>query len=295
MERIHTNTSNQEIEKVGIFDFDINLLHTNTLVHFILNGKEVVMWTREFDESGSFKHLPVSFSTDLEWSVFRNMRDVNIYGTKWPEWFYDDIREAIEGWYIWKSFNDFLEHIKNWRYTMINTARWHGSQTLSEWVRVISEISLSPQEKQIQIEKIREKFLLWKSLSDDAVLTKYFYEMPLHIWTNDPFVLKMNNFIPLDNYVNKTRAIELQIQHVRCLMQETLWREYQDLFEIWFSDDSFGNINAMIEYMKIHAAKLWVIPHIYYSWAIWLDHQEFTTWKVSDIDTELWVIQRITI
>lgn len=258
-----SNTLDNNVFKVWIVDSDENFVHTNTLVHLIINWKETTVWHREYI-TWDFQLPSNRFE---EQYMFRNFRDTSSYpNARWPNEFIDSMLEAVNEGNVWKSFEFVIENLKAANPIMFNTARWNSSQTIARAIEQVCINIFSPEEKTEHLKNIREKYKLWSKYSDSAVFHIYFNNILFHIWINDPYFLSTNNLEPLNNAHNKTYAFDLQLEHIR-----KIWRilhqdsKFDWVLRTWFSDDSIRNIISMIDYIGLNTKRLNIDPSVFYT------------------------------
>lgn len=241
-------------EKIYIKDFDGNILYTSTpilLEELQSDGSwEVVEVSGlEYDHNKNQYSDPEKYrfvDNDPE-ETFRNYRD--IHSSEWHRGFdglKKDVHYALEHNHFAPSFDKFVEQVLiGGNLFALLTARGNTPDNLKNALMIINDEILSKEDKDRQLENIRNKFWL-NDMSDREVLAFYF-DINCYLPVGNKEFCKIMD-IPFDTmyYDKKAIAMDRYISYLDKLSsQGTIIASPSKL---WFSDDTYENIESMLYY-----------------------------------------------
>jgi hypothetical protein len=243
---------------IAAFDFDGNILSPETPIYLIEieTSREVSISGHELDkhpEYISWENPKYRWHNDITESLihFRDyhsdMRHI------WPDTLKQDIEKAIENGAISASFTDLKEKfLIAARPFAIITARGQSPDNLARALWIISESLLAPEEKEIQFSNITHLHRALDSevteLSRDQALRYYFERIVSYYPVSNPHTEKLLD-MEEEKSMSKRKVLALDHYRKKCesRIMTTLW--YRDTPRSYgFSDDSFGNIRALIDF-----------------------------------------------
>lgn len=183
---------------------------------------------------------------------FRDYYDDPRHG--WPERFIKDTIQALHELRLAPSFNNYRNTLIEALLFAINTARAHSPDNVQRAVQVISNETLTSDEKKDQKEHIKEKYgLLLKEnkISDKNIVSWYFEHIPSYIPVNNVHVCKQlgvdwhektadKKVQTIKRHYNRANSIIRKLHPEQPITDHILKKS--------FGDDTAGNIIAMAKY-----------------------------------------------
>lgn len=157
--------------RVYIFDFDVNLLHLDTLVNLMIDGVETSVtgevWSKiKAANAGNYQLLPTSFDNFND-GAFNNWGD-------------DFIKDALLSFNMQRfgpSWFTFVDAIDKKEHVAIITARGHEVGTFHKLFNIISrEIGIEYDSNLVSIYPVSNPFFSDGSINIHALKEKYFKE-----------------------------------------------------------------------------------------------------------------------
>lgn len=265
----------RSFEKVYVNDFDGNILHTSTPI--VLEEKQqdwtwktVQVSIPEYDSNTIYRNKErYRYLKDKAEDAFQHARDFfNSDIHRWPQWLQDDIMKALENGDFAPSFEKFKQEVLiEWNLFAINTARGHTPDNIKHSLKMLNTIVLDKAQQEQQIEIIKKKFLREK-LSDKDALWKYF-DMNIYMPVSNIEICK---FLQIDNTISsaikKTLFQDWYISHLTKIISHYQLLDKNNPIKMWFSDDSYSNIEEMVKYfLTIKNKHQW--PYHYYDYRIY--------------------------
>lgn len=246
-------------EKIYVKDLDWNLFMTNTPIYIYDNEakKELILTPQEFDKKRNL-YTDInrySFPENNSETAFQNFRDYfNDSRHRWPDWFIEDITEALANKAFAPSFPKFIDEVLvQWRLFAVLTARWHSPDNLCRWFKIINNTFLNNEQKEMQIENIKNNYWL-HHLSDQNALATYFEDFAYYIPISNKERCKNRGVDrSIDSREKKVQGMDRYLQQMSTLiarvklqsLHELLWW-YEKKISVWFSDDMPENIISMV-------------------------------------------------
>ena len=187
-----------------------------------------------------------------------------------------DIEKALADNWLAPSFQTFLQlFLIPWRISCILTARWNSPDNFQKWFQLLNREVLTQEQKDQQIEAIRNNYWLsTHDYTDTQVLEYYFRYITNYIPCHNPHVQQFLWLTDKKWSIRKTQAMFWWVQEVHRKLQEVAKRYWTSIHEvlnqdsplaIWFSDDSISNIVDMWKFLQLSRS-----PHyksrLYYTW-----------------------------
>lgn len=238
------------------YDFDGNILSPRTflVLYDTHTCKDIEVSYHEYDQNPeTYKHswryklhddssITYNRSFDFHW----------YYKHPWPDGLIRDTNHALENNLLSPSFDNFKKlALIEANIFAILTARGHGSDNIQRAVQLISDETLSPDEKKDQKECIKQKYhtLINKyNIPWDSLVQRFFDHIPSYIWVDNKNFCK---FQDIDYYqktsIKKVLAMDSHYKRVS-KMYPSIWDIADVIFAKWFSDDNIDNIISMCEY-----------------------------------------------
>jgi hypothetical protein len=252
-------------EKIYVNDLDGNLFLTNTpiYIHDNLENKEIILTPQEFDKQRELytNNNRYSFPNNCPETAFQHFRDYfSDSRHRWPDWFIEDVTEVLENKAFAPSFPKFVDEVLvKGRLFAVLTARWHSPDNLCRWFKMINNTFLNDQQKEEQIENIKNNYWL-VHLSDQQAITSYFEDIAYYIpisnkercknrWIDRNIPSREKKALGMDRYLQQMSHLIEKIK--KQSLHEILWYDDKKI-SVWFSDDMPENILSMI-----HAFMQW--------------------------------------
>lgn len=238
----------------GIYDFDWNILKTDTPIFF----KNKITWKIEkisgyiadqnhssfYGENSTYEIVNHTFSENRDFFI----HDLH----RWFDWLIEDTLKAIENWEFAPSFQSFKEmYLIKARIFAILTARWNGPDNFQRAFHLINNLTLNKEEKEEQHENIIKNFNLPSNLNKEDALYNYFWFFTNYIPCSNLQIEKIMWFEWMKSKDRKAKAIDFLISHYIKTLEGIYWKNmskivWKDKFlSIWFSDDSIENLVAV--------------------------------------------------
>jgi len=248
-------------EKIYVKDFDGNILTTPTVYYFEEkqpdgSWKEIEVLAHDHDSNPN-KYLKdkkkYRFINNDKDSTYQNCMDYfHDPRHKWPTTLSQDIIQAFEQGNFAPSFPKFRDEVLvNAELFAIFTARNHSPDTLKVNMQCISDLALTVEQKEQQIENIKKKFG-WGKKSNAIALNDYF-NINAYLPVNNIEVAK---FFGIDSTMSTAqRKVEVMDWYLEYLMSIVMQYQHVDekhKVKLWFSDDGIDNIEHMaVEFARI--------------------------------------------
>lgn len=280
---------------IGVFDFDGNILNTDTPVYF--KNKET--WEINkfrahyvdqnpkafYSKHSLYEEVPETYSESRDFSL-------NNWSHRWFEWMFDDVKKAVETNNFASSFDAFKDiYLIKSRVFAILTARWNSADNFQRAFTFINENTLNKEEKEEQFENIIKNFGLPYNISYEEAIYHYFWNVINYIPCSNPQIEKIFKFGNLSSSERKAKVIDFLFDYYVWLLEKIYKKNILEILSnwqsisFWFSDDSVRNIVSVYEKMR----------KILDSWDFYPDISKkfsvFFTWKTEDyykLVSKLW-------
>jgi hypothetical protein len=245
-------------EKIYVIDLDGNLFLTKTPIYIYDNQKneEIILTPQEFDKKRDLytHNNRYSFPNNCPETAFQHLSDYfNDARHRWPDWFIEDVIEAVNNKAFAPSFQKFVDEVLvQWRLFAVVTARWHSPDNVCRWFKMINTVFLNNKQKEEQIHNIKYNYNL-NHLSDKDALNSYFEDIAYYIPTSNKERCK-NRWIDqnIDSRQKKVLGMKRYLQQMSIFIEkitqqslhEIVWNDKK--ISVWFSDDLPENIVSMI-------------------------------------------------
>lgn len=280
-----------KFDKIYVKDFDSNIIKT-----------EIPVVLEKINNDGTFTMEtidPLEFNENYElytWSSYRLLngdgeeafqyaRDY-LAGSQlhpWPDIMIQQVNKALQ----WADFSPSMykfvnEVLKRANPYAINTARGNWMDSIKQSIYIINQELLSDNEKKDQIDIIKERYRLTE-WTDTQILRKYL-DINCYLPVNNSEFCKLLE-IPFELHYakKKTLAMDWYIKYMTKFLQ---W--YQEVscdkkISLWFSDDTYKNIEEMLSYFLMISSKN-NSPYDYYNYRLYFTWPklEETQIKITD-------------
>lgn len=257
------------------YDFDGNVLKPQTSSYFkdVQTGKVVEVPAHEVDQNPHIYYDTTKYEFphhDAQFA-FQNFRDFYPHDTHpGPNGLIEDTKEAIRNDLFAPSFHNFkkLALIEANLFAIL-TARGHGSDNIQRSIELISQETLTADEKKQQSDNIYQKYykiIKEQNISNSKITEWFFSDIPSYIWVSNKNYCK-HMLIPWleSSDAKKVMAIKHHYKRAYDFYQKLHPRAKTLHFAKWFSDDSVKNIIAMTEYYLQEIQKNKDIYRLYFT------------------------------
>ena len=248
------------------FDWDDNILRMPTKIYLKSdNGDVIGMPTDDFAE---YRHLIGKEPFDYKGDSIVGFDDNAFRDFTHPETFLTDTKVAIEKNRKSPSFRKFKENLIYANPFSIITARGHNPEVLKKGVRLFIRMVLSPEEKEIMVDNIKDSFkheevfsdnFLRKldTLADNQIIDLYLDEK------GDYYPVSSKEFG--EKFGVEVSGGAANPEHSKKIALLDFISKYNDLIKsgkyvktsLGFSDDDPRNVKAMISYVQDELSRMY--------------------------------------
>ncbi len=266
-----------------IFDFDGNILKTDTPVYFQNKQTwEIEIFQAHFiDQNISKFYWENSLYKEVEYT-YSEFKDVFSQKSehRWFDWMFFDVQNAVKENNFAPSFEAFKDMYLVWaRVFAILTARGNSADNFQRAFTYINENILSEQEKEKQFQNIKNNFNLSENISRQEALYHYFWNIINYIPCQNLQISKLLWFEKtMSSADRKAEMIEFLVKYFISLLENIYKKNISEILEnwesisVWFSDDSDKNIIAVYRKMRNILDENKICPEInkkfslYFTW-----------------------------
>jgi len=243
-------------QKVYVKDFDGNILTPPTIYYFEEkqpdgSWKEIEVLAHDHDSNPN-KYIKdkqtYRFINNDKGSTYQNCMDYfHDPRHKWPTTLSQDIIQAFEKGNFAPSFAKFRDEVLvNAELFAIFTAREHSPDTLKVNMQRISDLALTLEQKEQQLENIKKKF--WWEKESDAIAIKKYFDINIYRPVNNSELAKFLGMDHMSTAQRKVGAMGRYIPYVADIIRKYDGVDENDKIKLGFSDDGFVNIYEMVNF-----------------------------------------------
>lgn len=266
----------KNFDKIYVKDFDSNILNTD--ISIIL---EKINWDGTFTTK-TIDYLEYYDNYNLySWSwyrlinndpeeAFQNARDYLVWSNvhPGPDIMLQQVIKALQDINFSPSMYKFVDEVlKNANLFCINTARGNGMDTLKQSIYLINQELLSHNEKKDQIDAIRDKFQR-NTHTDMQILRRYLDVNCYFPVSNREFCKLLHIDFDIHTSEKKTLVMDWYITYITKLLQWYQTLSSNKRISLWFSDDTYKNVEKMLSYFLMISSNK-QSPHDYYKYRLY--------------------------
>ena len=268
---------------VWIFDFDGNILKTDTPVYFKNNETwEIEKFSMHFVDQNQKDFFWNGSKYSVVSETYSEGRD--FFSSDYHrgfDWIIQDVLNAIEENNFAQSYEVFKNaYLIKARMFAILTARWNSPDNFHRAFSLINERTLTKEQKQQQYENIIKNYWLDSKISREEALYYYLWKVINYIPCNNFQVEKLMWFADeMPSNDRKAKAMDFLLPYYINLLEniykknisEIIWKK--QYFSVWFSDDSVKNIISVYEKFR------WFLDSEKYFPEVQKKFSVYFTWK----------------
>jgi hypothetical protein len=250
-------------DKIYVKDFDSNIIKT-----------EIPIVLEKVNSDGTFTMEtidPLDFNENYElykWPSYRLLNDDGeeafqyardyLAGSQlhpWPDIMIQQVTKALQ----WADFSPSMykfvnEVLKKANPYAINTARGNWMDSIKQSIYIINQELLTDNEKKDQIDIIKDRYQL-NEWTDTQILRKYLDNNCYLPVNNSEFCKLLEIPFELDYTKKKTFAMDWYIGYMTKFLEWYQKLSSDNKISIWFSDDTYKNIEEMLSYFLMISSK----------------------------------------